>query len=174
MAQDRLRAAKTMIDQGRLLDARNILEGVPGEKAEDWRRKLNDRIGVAPTGTIPREPVIPMPPPVYSAALTPAEIEHRNRLLAVNDMTRAQAQTKSYTGALVAVIILYFLLFVPGLIANVLFYNDGKRMEQIAGVSLPGVKALGVLRTLMFVVLLLIFMVLAFYAVMLFFQTGAH
>lgn len=170
MTGDPLRNAKALIDQRRYTEARQMLENVPGEKAEQWRRKLDERIGVQPVRAMytempPLQREIPMPPPVpRSAAMSPQEVEYRNRLLSVNDMSRAQAQTKSYTGALVLVIILYFIFVIPGIIANVLFYNDGRRMEEIAGMSLPGVDALGALRTFTFVVIViaLILLILVF------------
>lgn len=66
----------------------------------------------------------------------------------------APAQLKSYTLHAVLVIVLYLFFFVPGLIANVIFYNEGKRMEQIAGVPLPGVGALAVLKRFSLLILL--------------------
>ena len=56
--------------------------------------------------------------------------------------SRDIARLKSYTGSAVLTFILYLFLFFPGLIANWLFYNDAKRMEDIAGESLPGVGCL--------------------------------
>lgn len=48
MTTDRMRQAKALIDQRRYREARRILENMPGAKAEDWRRKLDDRLSVYP------------------------------------------------------------------------------------------------------------------------------
>lgn len=50
----------------------------------------------------------------------------------------AQARMQSYTSKAVIALVLYFVLWIPGLIANILFYSEAKRMERIAGNSLPG------------------------------------
>ncbi len=61
---------------------------------------------------------------------------------------------KSYTTQVVVVIILYFVLFIPGLIANILWHEEGKRMEKIAGQPLPGVRALGLMRKWLFILII--------------------
>jgi hypothetical protein len=52
---------------------------------------------------------------------------------------------KSYTGNAVLAFILYWLLWLPGLIVNYMFYREAKRTEKIAGQSLPGVGCLSVM-----------------------------
>ena len=76
---------------------------------------------------------------------------------------RANARMKSYTPHVIAVIVLYLILFVPGLIANVIFHNEGKRMELIAGQPLPGVAALGLMRKWLFVILLVMLALLVLF-----------
>jgi hypothetical protein len=49
------------------------------------------------------------------------------------------ARMQSYTGKAVLTLILYMFLWIPGLIANILFVNEANRMQRIAGQSLPGV-----------------------------------
>ena len=51
---------------------------------------------------------------------------------------RVAAQMKSYTGAAILVFILYWLFYLPGLIANYIYYQEAKRMERMAGHALPG------------------------------------
>lgn len=63
----------------------------------------------------------------------------------ITESERAAARMKSYTGSAVLVFILYWLFWLPGLIANYMFYNEAKRMERIAGQSLPGVGCLSLL-----------------------------
>ena len=50
----------------------------------------------------------------------------------------AAARVKSYTGPSILVLVLYLFLWLPGFIANILYYSDAKRMERVAGHSLPG------------------------------------
>lgn len=52
------------------------------------------------------------------------------------------ARTKSFTYQAVLTLVLYFILYLPGLLANVLFYSEARRAERIAGRSLPGVGCL--------------------------------
>ena len=51
----------------------------------------------------------------------------------------ATARMKSYTGAATATLLLYVVLWLPGLIANFLFYRAAQRAERLAGKMLPGV-----------------------------------
>jgi hypothetical protein len=57
-------------------------------------------------------------------------------------MERAMAKTKSYTGAAVLVFILYWVFWLPGFIVNLIYYNEAKKMEKVAGQSLPGMGCL--------------------------------
>jgi len=64
------------------------------------------------------------------------------------DLERANARMQSYTGKAVLALILYWIFWLPGLIANIMFYQEAKRMEKIAGQSLPGVGCLTILLAL--------------------------
>lgn len=157
MAEVRLRAARALIEERRYIEARQILEGVDHPKAAELRGKLDNRLGVTPTEALSRE--IPLSTPLPSrkpVTASPVINVYRTQLPTVKDMASAQAQTKSYTGALILVIILYFVFFIPGVIANVLFYEDGRRMEKIAGMPLPGVAALGSLRKIILVIVIIL------------------
>jgi hypothetical protein len=57
----------------------------------------------------------------------------------------AAARVKSYTGPAILVLVLYLFLWLPGFIANILYYSDAKRMERVAGHSLPGAGCLAVM-----------------------------
>lgn len=59
-----------------------------------------------------------------------------------SNVERALARSKSFTGKAVATLVLYIVLWFPGLVANVLFLNEAKRTQEIAGQSLPGVGCL--------------------------------
>lgn len=62
-----------------------------------------------------------------------------------NDYLKAQrvaAQMKSYIGAAVLVFFLYLLFFFPGFITNIIYLNEAKRMQRVAGQKLPGVGCL--------------------------------
>jgi len=63
----------------------------------------------------------------------------------IPDSERSAARMKSYTGPSVLVFILYWLFWLPGLIVNYMYYKEAKRMEQLAGESLPGVGCLSVM-----------------------------
>ncbi len=52
------------------------------------------------------------------------------------------ALRQSFVGASVCVLILYGLLFFPGLVANRLYLEQAERMETWAGLPLPGVQQL--------------------------------
>lgn len=55
------------------------------------------------------------------------------------------SRLKSYAGAAVLTFVLYLLGWVPGFLANVLFYREAKERERIAGRSLPGVGLLSIM-----------------------------
>jgi small-conductance mechanosensitive channel len=57
----------------------------------------------------------------------------------------AIARTKSYTGSAILVVVLYLILWLPGFVANILYYRDARQMERMAGRSLPGSGCLGVM-----------------------------
>src|SRR5205085_109358 len=54
------------------------------------------------------------------------------------------ARQKNYINSAVVVLVLYFVLWFPGAIANALYYNEAKQMQALAGRELPGVGALKV------------------------------
>jgi hypothetical protein len=89
-----------------------------------------------------------------------AKLDSRGLPTGVTAQDRANARMKSYTAHVVVVLVLYLFLFIPGLIANVIFHNEGKRMEAIAGQSLPGVDALGFMRRWLFILMIVILVVL--------------
>jgi len=60
----------------------------------------------------------------------------------ISEQERSAARLQSYTFKAVIALLLYFVAWLPGIIANFLFYSDGKRMQRIAGESLPGVGCL--------------------------------
>lgn len=64
---------------------------------------------------------------------------------AVSETERTLARMKSYTGAAVLVFFLYWLFYLPGLIVNYLYLREAKRMEKVAGQSLPSVGCLSVM-----------------------------
>jgi hypothetical protein len=58
---------------------------------------------------------------------------------------RAFARTQSFTSKAVAVLVLYWVFWLPGLIANIVFYREARRMERLADASLPGTGCLAVM-----------------------------
>lgn len=63
----------------------------------------------------------------------------------ISEAERAAARMKSYIGPFVLTIFLYTLFYIPGLIVNLMYWQDAKRMSKIAGRKLPGTGALGAL-----------------------------
>ena len=53
------------------------------------------------------------------------------------------ARSKSYTGKAILTFILYMFFWIPGFIANVIFYEESRSMSKIAGKELPGTGCLG-------------------------------
>lgn len=58
------------------------------------------------------------------------------------NLEQATARAKSYTSAAVLTFFLYLLFWIPGIIVNMIYLAEAKRMEKTAGVSLPGVGCL--------------------------------
>lgn len=83
------------------------------------------------------------------------------RVGAAADTELAIARSKSYTSAAVVVLILYFLLYLPGLIANFLYYDEAKRAQKAAGETLPGV---GCLELMLWFNIVIIVAVVVFFA----------
>jgi len=58
--------------------------------------------------------------------------------MAISLQERAAARLQSFTTKAVVVLVLYWMFWIPGFIANAVFYNEAKRMERISDESLPG------------------------------------
>lgn len=56
----------------------------------------------------------------------------------VDPTLHALAATKSYTTSAVIVFFLYLLFWLPGYLFNIVYYNDARRSQALAGESLPG------------------------------------
>jgi hypothetical protein len=63
----------------------------------------------------------------------------------IPEVERAAARMKSYTGSAILVFFLYWVFWLPGLIANYLFYTEAKKMQKVAGQSLPGMGCLSLM-----------------------------
>lgn len=61
------------------------------------------------------------------------------------DLEVSAARAKSYTGIAVFVFFLYFFFFFPGLIVNYFYVQEAKKMEEKAGMKLPGVNILNIM-----------------------------
>lgn len=130
MPRVKLEAARELIREQRYTEAQALLRTMPDDAtARKWLQQLKSR---------------------ETPEVTPGQ---------TSAPTSEAARLKSYTPHVVLVIILYLFLFIPGLIANVLFHEEGKRMEALAGEKLPGVGALGLLRRGMFIVLVIILLI---------------
>lgn len=116
--QEQMVQARDLIGQKRYKDARSILNTVNHPKAREWLAKL-DEIELGDPFASDRHAVI-----------------------------QIAATQKSYTNAAVIVLVLYCLLWIPGVIANILYLNEAKQDEAKANHSLPGVQALRYLQAL--------------------------
>jgi hypothetical protein len=68
------------------------------------------------------------------------------------EMQQAMASTKSYVGSAVVTFVAYMFFWLPGLIFNIMYLQDARRMERVAGHSLSGVGCLWLLLILNVVV----------------------
>lgn len=169
--RERMEQARDMIKEGQYTQARAVLKTIEHPKAREWLAKIDeleannlDDLGdpfavkppvwtakqVAPTmpGSRPPEPDNS---PSAPSGMWPqrdfrgAKVPSRQEPIATPESL--VARSKSYTSAAVIVLVLYCLLWLPGLIANVMYLNDAKRTEALAGHELPGVGALHLERT---------------------------
>jgi hypothetical protein len=62
-----------------------------------------------------------------------------------DDMRRALAEDRSFTGSAVLVFVLYWLLWLPGLVTNIMYLNEARRVKRITGRSPSGMGCLWVL-----------------------------
>jgi hypothetical protein len=58
------------------------------------------------------------------------------------DHRKMALATKSFTGAAVITLVLYFLLWIPGLIANILFYKEAREVKRVTGRAPAGMGCL--------------------------------
>jgi uncharacterized protein involved in cysteine biosynthesis len=55
---------------------------------------------------------------------------------------KAAAAGRSFTSPAIITLILYFVLWIPGLIANIVFWREAKRVEKLIGRSPEGLGCL--------------------------------
>jgi hypothetical protein len=90
-----------------------------------------------------------------------------NKNMSFSDEERLHARMKSYVGPSILVLFLYFLFYIPGLIANYVYRKEAKQMEHVAGQKLSGTGCLGFmfwLNILNIPLLLLTLIILLLYA----------
>jgi hypothetical protein len=78
------------------------------------------------------------------------------------DLEVSAARMKSYNGTAILVFFLYFLFYFPGLIVNFIYYQEAKKMEETAGMSLPGVGLLSIMLWINVAVVALSFLITVF------------
>jgi len=62
-----------------------------------------------------------------------------------SEMERAMARSKSYVSSAIITLIAYAVFWLPGVIFNIMYLNEARRNQKIAGQSLPGVGCLWIL-----------------------------
>jgi len=55
-----------------------------------------------------------------------------------SDLERAMVSQRSFTTPAVITMVLYFVLYIPGIIANLLYLNEAYQVQRITGQSPPG------------------------------------
>jgi hypothetical protein len=75
--------------------------------------------------------------------------------MSISPQEQSTARALSFTTKAVAVVALYWLGWIPGFIANILFYLEAKRTERAAGKRLPGTGCLAILLGLNVVLLVI-------------------
>lgn len=159
--------ARALIQQKRYEEARQILVGVSHPTAQKWLAKIDE---ITMDFGDPFAETETAPPPGFAPqyAANPAA-GWPVGMAQVPQSQQQMASSKDYTTQLIIVIVLYWVLFFPGLIANIIWHEEGKRMEKLAGHALPGVGGLGLLRRWMWYVTLvsavLIFLGLAWFVI---------
>jgi hypothetical protein len=59
-----------------------------------------------------------------------------------DDPVAAQARLRSYVGPAIITMLLYLLLWLPGLVVNIVWLSEARKTERLAGTTLPGVGCL--------------------------------
>lgn len=141
MSRAKFEAARELIQEKCYDEARAILLTIDHPKADDWLTKLDEIAPPAPQPQM-RVPLKPPLSPHYAAqpSLQP---------------TAQPLHAPSFTGKAVLTFVLYWFAFLPGLIANNMFYAEARRAEDAVGYALPGVGALLLMKRMVFVFLLL-------------------
>ena len=85
------------------------------------------------------------PSPVTTNGYVPIAQREFPSVNSPSEPERLMARMKSYTGSAVLTFFLYLLFWFPGLIVNFVYLNEAKRMEKVAGQSLPGTGCLSVM-----------------------------
>jgi hypothetical protein len=77
-----------------------------------------------------------------SVAASPPPPTYQPPGFATGEMERAVAANKSYVGASITTFVAYIFFWLPGLIFNIMYLNDARQAQKVAGRSLPGVGCL--------------------------------
>lgn len=124
-SREKMQQARELIQAKRYDEARAILRGINHDMALDWLDKI-DKLD-------PPKSVDPIEEPPLESFVRPQIAQMSSY---------ATAPTKSYTNAAVIVLILYFVLWLPGFIANSMYLSEANQAEKETGKQLPGVQAL--------------------------------
>ena len=134
-SREKMEYAKVLIEQKRYDEARDILRTVDHNMALDWMDKLDE---IDP----PKPKVMSTPQLTYQSP--PVNYQVAQPVNDIYSLEVQQAYLKNYTNSAVIVLILYFVLWFPGVIVNAMYLAEASRNEKLAGRKLPGVEALRV------------------------------
>ena len=107
----------------------------------------------------------PAPPPVSIAAplaYSPPYSSSHDPILEVERMRRFAAEQRSFTTPAVITLVLYVVLWLPGLIANIVYLRDAKQVERVTGRAPEGMGCLWALLAVAIAPVLLLCLILAF------------
>ena len=95
---------------------------------------------------LPLQPAVPVPPQYPAQQLQSQPAMPVQPQASQGDMVRALAATKSYYGAALITLVLYWLTFwIGGIIANIIYLNSASNTQRLSGVSPEGKGCLWIL-----------------------------
>ncbi len=165
--KDSLKLAMARAEAGEVEEARRIIKGIL-ESDKDYAIAWGVLARLARNATEKRmylqEVLRIKPGNEWASTQLVMLAQHKIIINPRSEMELASIRQKSYVGPAIIVFVLYLVGYIPGLVANVLYYNEAKKNEELVGEKLYGSN---ILRSFLYVFfwipvpLLLIFGILA-------------
>jgi hypothetical protein len=87
-------------------------------------------------------------------------MEQRPPQYSYEDHRKMAMASRSFTGPAVITLVLYFIFWFPGLIANILFYKEAKEIKRVTGHAPHGMGCLSIMFWLSVIPLILLVVVI--------------